>query len=111
MGEVNPTTVLSVASRKGLEEIVRMLLQKGADVNAQGKSCRSALHAASRYGHEEVVRLLLDNGADVYARDKDGESASRIASENGHRKIAEMLREVSRKKKGRGWLGVGREGK
>jgi len=47
--------------------VVRLLLDKGADVNAQGGSFGNALQAASENGHEAVVRLLLDEGA-VYVR-------------------------------------------
>ena len=40
-----------------------MLLDKGADVNAQGGEYGNALQAASAGGHEAVVRLLVDKGA------------------------------------------------
>ena len=42
--------------------VVRLLLEKGADVNAQGKY-GSALQIALRCGHDEVVQLLLEKGA------------------------------------------------
>ncbi|KAJ4349264.1 hypothetical protein N0V85_009709, partial [Neurospora sp. IMI 360204] len=41
-----------------------MLLDKGADVNAQGGEYGTALHAASKQGHKEVVEMLLDKSAD-----------------------------------------------
>ncbi|KAI4212250.1 MAG: hypothetical protein LQ351_004962, partial [Letrouitia transgressa] len=48
----------------GHESIVRLLLDNGADVNAQcGQS--TALIEASFYGHESIVRLLLEKGADI----------------------------------------------
>jgi ankyrin repeat protein len=46
---------------------VQMLLDAGADVNAQGGYCGNALQAASWGGHEEVVQMLLAAGADVNA--------------------------------------------
>jgi ankyrin repeat protein len=42
-----------------------MLLDRGADVNAQGGRYGSALQAASSEGHDKIVQLLLDKGADV----------------------------------------------
>ena len=39
------------------------LVEKGADVNAQGGECGSALWAASMNGHEAIVGLLLWKGA------------------------------------------------
>ncbi|KAJ7261419.1 ankyrin repeat-containing domain protein [Mycena rebaudengoi] len=53
------------ASRR--TEIVRLLLEKGADVNVQGGRYGSALQAASKAGHVEIGCILLENGADVLA--------------------------------------------
>ena len=45
-----------------------MLLEKGADVNAQGGYYDTALQAASFQGREKVVEMLLEKSADVYMR-------------------------------------------
>ena len=45
-----------------------MLLNAGADVNAQGGGYGNALQAASLGGHEQMVNLLPDKGADIYAQ-------------------------------------------
>ncbi|OCK72825.1 hypothetical protein K432DRAFT_279044, partial [Lepidopterella palustris CBS 459.81] len=50
---------LQASSANGHEHIVRLLLGKGADVNAQGGYYGNALQAASIEGHEQVARLLL----------------------------------------------------
>ncbi|KXH69656.1 hypothetical protein CSAL01_13723 [Colletotrichum salicis] len=42
-----------------------MLLDKGADVNAQGGENGNALQAASLDGNKEVIQMLLDKGADI----------------------------------------------
>jgi ankyrin repeat protein len=47
---------------------VTLLLEKGADVNAQGGHYGNALQAASDGGHDSVVTLLLEKGADVNAQ-------------------------------------------
>ncbi|KZP27544.1 hypothetical protein FIBSPDRAFT_730607, partial [Athelia psychrophila] len=48
--------------------IVRLLLEKGADVNAPGGYYGNALQAASEGGHDVIVRLLLEKGANVNAQ-------------------------------------------
>ena len=45
--------------------IVQLLLDQGADVNAQGGLFGGALQAASAGGREGIVRLLLDRGAEA----------------------------------------------
>jgi hypothetical protein len=55
---------LYYASLEGLIESARQLVEKGADVNAQGGKYGNALQAASGERHEAVVALLLENGAD-----------------------------------------------
>ena len=45
-----------------------MLLEKGADVNAQGGEYGNTLQAASRGGYKKLVQMLLDKGADVNAQ-------------------------------------------
>jgi len=54
---------LYYAALYGLREVTSLLLDKGADVNAQGGYYGNALQAASLGGHEAVVRLLVDKGA------------------------------------------------
>ena len=61
---------LSAAAERGHREIVRMLLDAGADPNLpEGRLCPHgyALWAATRKGHREIAELLLESGADPNA--------------------------------------------
>ena len=49
-------TTIHAASLGGHEKIVQMLLEKGADVNAQGGEYGNALQAASSKGHDQVMQ-------------------------------------------------------
>jgi Ankyrin repeats (3 copies) len=79
------------ASLGGYEKIVELLLNRGADVNAQGGHYGNALQAASYGGHEKIVELLLKRGADVNTQGGEYGNALQAASYGGHEKIVELL--------------------
>ena len=82
---------LQAASSMGHIEIVNVLLDKGADVNSQGGRYGNALQAASSMGHIEIVKLLLDKGADVNSLDGGYDNALQVASLMGHIEIVKLL--------------------
>jgi ankyrin repeat protein len=72
-------TPLIKAAMFGYNDIVKILLDRGADVNAKtGLGC-TALIEAAKIGHVRTVRILLDNNADMNLTDKDGNTAMREA--------------------------------
>jgi hypothetical protein len=87
-GTPNP---LYYAALYGLGEVTRLLLDAGADINAQGGFYGSALQAASEGGHEAVVRLLLDKDADVNIQGGQFGSALHAASWGGHEAVVRLL--------------------
>ena len=63
------------ADREAAPKIVRLLLEQGADINAQTTLIgETALMRATYYGYVEIARILLDNGADVNLRRADGDT-------------------------------------
>ncbi|KAL7918350.1 ankyrin repeat-containing domain protein [Trichoderma austrokoningii] len=58
-------TALRAAAIKGNKETIELLLEHGADVNAQGGPYGNALYAATLEGRANTVQILLENGADV----------------------------------------------
>lgn len=64
-------TSLHIAAEKGqYEEVGRLLLDKGTDVNARDKYGNTPLHAASEKGHSKVIELLVSKGANIIERNR-----------------------------------------
>lgn len=57
------------AAFEGRTEIVRVLLDRGADINAGGTDDKPALSWAAEWGHVETVKALLERGASLHAKD------------------------------------------
>ncbi|MBL7995396.1 ankyrin repeat domain-containing protein [bacterium] len=78
-GELNEPTPLMIAARDGHSKLVRLLLSRGADVNALATNGQTALMYAARYAPAEVVESLIKKGANVNAKDEDGKTALTFA--------------------------------
>ena len=88
-------TALRAAAWGGHEEIVKALLQHGADVNRTDDEGRTALIAAAYMGHSEIVEHLLDYGAEIDHADSDGRTALSVAalcvpSNHGYTKVCQV---------------------
>ena len=57
------STALISASVFGRTEVVRILIEAGADVNLQNQQGSTALHSAAFLCRTEIVKMLLENGA------------------------------------------------
>jgi ankyrin repeat protein len=71
--------------------VVQLLLERGADVNAQSRPYDNALQAASSGRNEAVVELLLKNGADVNAQGGESGNVFIAASKEGHEAVVQSL--------------------
>ncbi|EWY79535.1 hypothetical protein FOYG_17336 [Fusarium oxysporum NRRL 32931] len=111
-------TDLTLASYYGHRVLVKLLLEKGADVESKDdkygrtplswaarnghvavvkllleKGADTPLSWAAEKGHEAVVKLLLEKGADVESKDGHGQTPLSWAAENGHEAIVKLLLE------------------
>ena len=85
-------TPLMEASLHGNYEIVKYLVQHGANVNAKTNDGDSALLFAVEAGHLEIVKLLIENGADkYYVQPLSGHSLLRIAKLEARKNIVDYL--------------------
>jgi uncharacterized protein len=59
-------------TEKDIVESMKLLIAKGADVNAAEAQGRTALHGAAQWGLTEVVKFLQSQGANINATDRRG---------------------------------------
>ena len=72
-------TPLVISAQKGYREIVRSLLQHGAQTDTAGAHGLNALHLAAYGGFAEIIALLAAAGADLDAQDDRYASALHYA--------------------------------
>jgi len=94
-------TPLLLATKNGYEDIARLLIARGADVNAKtdwGKKT-PLLYMVDGYSANsdnapaeiEVIRMLIDAGARKDEKDSEGRTALMIAEMKGHDAIISLL--------------------
>jgi ankyrin repeat protein len=92
-------TPLHLACYHGKHEIAQLLLDRGANANAEDNALCTPLHqvAGGQYPSQEdgirVARLLLEHGADINAQNPNRETPLHVASAYGRLEIARMLLE------------------
>jgi len=84
-------TPLHAAAAGRSRESVRILLEHGADANAQQEGGWTALHAASQNGDVEMVQLLIARGAHVHTRAANNQNALDLALTKGHQAVVDIL--------------------
>lgn len=87
----NSETPLMKAAREGTVEIARLLLARGAKVNAQDGEKSTALEAAISRDQSAMVELLLTAKADPNSVNKYMQSALSNAAAAGNLELTEML--------------------
>jgi len=86
-------TFLHLAAAKGQAAIVRLLLDKGADVHVADGRGSSAIVPAAGSGSVETVALLLDRGADPGMNASGEMSAIHKAAATGRVEVLRLLHE------------------
>ncbi|KAN0120373.1 Ankyrin repeat-containing domain protein [Hyaloscypha variabilis] len=81
------------AAENGLEVVVQLLLEEGADIEAKDCYTWTALHRAAANGCVSVVRLLLEHGADIAAKTATGSTVLHQAACNGWEAVTQLLLE------------------
>lgn len=83
--------ILLAASAHGHEDVVRVCLARGVNVNAGDEESVTALQYAAYYGRIQVVQILLREGADIHHRPQVKGTALHLASTQGHLDLVRLL--------------------
>ncbi|PQE28114.1 ankyrin repeat-containing protein [Rutstroemia sp. NJR-2017a BBW] len=82
------------ALQEGHEVIVKLLLDKGAEIETKSTSGQTPLLWAAMNGNEAVVKLLLEKGAELEAKDYSyGLTPLSWAVKNGNEAVVKLLLE------------------
>jgi ankyrin repeat protein len=84
-------TALYLAALLGHIEVVKVLLNAKANVNAKNREGRTALHQAAYEGRVEAVKVLLNAEAKVSAEDQHGNTALHEAAWQSHVEVVKVL--------------------
>jgi hypothetical protein len=71
-GRVSNTTPLHMAIQGGHIDIVKYLLQQGANREARDKENRTPMHCAAQFGQLDIIKTLILNGCNQEARGGEG---------------------------------------
>jgi ankyrin repeat protein/cytochrome c551/c552 len=89
---------MTVSAMLGDEAALKMVLDRGADVNVPDPAGDGAsaliLAAGSESATPATVRLLVERGADLHARNASGETAFDVATRAGAAPIADLLKKA-----------------
>lgn len=88
-------TPLSYATKEEHLAVVKMLLDKNADVNIQDFRNDTALMWAARVGNKEIAEMILQKKPNTGLKNNGGETALDIAIKKGHREIQELIEKHS----------------
>jgi ankyrin repeat protein len=85
---------LGIALRQGQAEMVRLLLEFGADPNGPDPDSGSLRNALRNLPDPSILHLLIEHGADLDAADGDGNTALNIAARDDRLNLAKLLLEA-----------------
>ncbi|KAF5242785.1 hypothetical protein FANTH_8521 [Fusarium anthophilum] len=74
-------------------DMVRLLVDRGIDINAPDESGRTPLYLSATIGDVEMVRVLCEGGAVIETTSESGHTPLQVAALKGYTEVVELLLE------------------
>ena len=91
MKDSNGRTPLVWAALRGYEAVVRLLIERDAEIDSRDSEGRTPLSWAAWFGRKAVVRLFIERDAEIDSRDNTGRTPLSCAVENGEEFVVQLL--------------------
>ena len=89
--EASQGTSLYISASRGHVGTMKMLLDRGANIEAKAMYNFTPLHVSAQRGHVHAARLLLDRGANIEAKNVHQSTPLHIACRHGHMEVITLL--------------------
>jgi ankyrin repeat protein len=87
-----PGAPLLAACDGGHIEVVKLLVDKGANLNAKDQNGQTPLMKTAASGQLDIVKILVERGADLTLTDERGDTALSMASKGLRSKVVDLLK-------------------
>lgn len=84
-------TPLNFASLEGKTDIVKYLVEKGADINTRDREGSNPLQNAAIKGYFDIVKILVEKGSDVNYKDDNDVTPLHFACMSGNYELVKYL--------------------
>jgi len=85
---------LLYVAEQGWEDVGKLLLHMGADINTKDNKARTPLMISAGFGHTNFVKVLIDNGAALNAKNDENLTALDYAKRFGATDIVTILKDL-----------------
>ncbi len=83
--------IACASTRPNRSDVLKVLIDRGTNINARDELCRTALHVAISDGDEDLALTLLQYGADINLKTLGGKTALHMAIYQYHEEFALAL--------------------